>query len=157
VRQTLGVFAAAGYRAELVFSHWLAKAYHGDDFVDIIFSSGNGLCPVDDAWFDHAVEGEILGARVRFVSAEGMIWQKAYIMERERFDGADVIHLPRARGRQLDWDRLLARFGPHWRVLLSHLVLFGFVYPDDRDSVPAEVLRSLAARLQDEPAGAGSL
>jgi hypothetical protein len=157
VRATLDVFAAAGYRAELVFSHWLAKAYHGDDFVDIIFSSGNGLCPVDGAWFEQAVAGEVLGARVRFVSAEEMIWQKAYIMERERFDGADVIHLLRARGRQLDWDRLLARFGPHWRVLLSHLILFGFVYPDDRESVPARVLQTLTARLRDEPADTGRL
>jgi hypothetical protein len=156
VRQTLDVFAAAGYRAELVFSHWLAKAYHGDDFVDIIFNSGNGMCPVDEAWFDHAVAGELLGASVRFVPPEEMIWQKAYIMERERFDGADVNHLLRACGRRLDWDRLLARFGPHWRILLSHLVLFGFVYPEDRESVPGEVLHTLVERLQNEPTSAGA-
>jgi hypothetical protein len=156
VRQTLEVFTAAGYRAEIVFSHWLAKAHHGDDFVDIIFGSGNGVCSVDDAWFDHAVAGEFLGARVRFAPAEEMIWQKGYIMERERFDGADVIHLLRARGRQLDWDRLLARFGPHWCILLSHLVLFNFVYPDDRESVPAGVLHALVERLQHEPHGAGA-
>jgi hypothetical protein len=151
-RRTVDVFAAAGYRAELIFSHWLAKAYHGDDFVDVIFNSGNGLCPVDDAWFDHAVAGEVLGVSARLAPVEEMIWQKAFVMERERFDGADVNHLLRARGRQLDWDRLLARFGPHWRLLLSHLVLFGFVYPDDPERVPAHVLRGLTARLHDEPA-----
>jgi hypothetical protein len=157
VEQALGVFAAAGYRTELVFTHWLGKAFHGNDFVDIIFSSGNALCPADTSWFDHAVEGQVLGANVRLMPAEEMIWQKAYIMERERFDGADVNHLLRARGRQLDWDRLLARFGPHWRVLLSHLILFGFVYPDDRDSIPAALLRTLSARLHDEPAPVGSV
>src|SRR5262249_49398728 len=67
-----------------------------------------------------------------------------------RYDGADVNHLLRARGRELDWDRLLARFGPNWRVLLAHLVLFSFVYPDDRESVPERVLSSLAARLHVE-------
>src|SRR5207302_251148 len=87
----------------------------------------HALAVVNDAWFEHAVAGEALGRRVRLVPPEEMIWQKAYIMERERFDGADVLHLLRARGRRLDWPRLLARFGPHWRVLLSHLVLFGFV------------------------------
>jgi hypothetical protein len=157
VRQTLDVFAAAGYRAELVFAHWLAKAYHGDDFVDVIFSSGNGLCPVDNVWFDHAMEGEVLGMRVRLVAAEEMIWQKAYIMERERFDGADVIHLLHACGRQLDWDHLLARFGPHWRVLLSHLILYRFVYPSDRESIPVGVLQTLTDRLQEEPAGTENL
>jgi hypothetical protein len=147
VRRILNVFAAAGYRTEVVFSHWLGKVHCGDDFVDVIFSSGNAVCPVDDVWFEHAVEGDVFGTPVRLIPAEEMIWQKAFIMERERFDGADVAHLIRARGRQFDWDRLLARFGPNWRVLLAHLVLFGFVYPDDRDSVPEAVLRKLAAAL----------
>ena len=153
VRQTLQALAAAGYRSELLFSHWLGKAFHGNDFVDIIFSSGNGLCGVDDAWFDHAIDGEVLGADVRLIPVEEMIWQKAYIMERERFDGGDVNHLLRARGRQLDWTRLLARFGAHTRVLLGHLILFGFVYPEDRDSVPAHILSDLIARLDDAPGG----
>ncbi|HWY86204.1 MAG TPA: hypothetical protein VNX28_05750 [Gemmataceae bacterium] len=153
VQHTLQVLAAAGYRAELLFSHWLGKAFHGNDFVDIIFSSGNGLCRVDDAWFANAVGGNVLGANVRLTPVEEMIWQKAYIMERERFDGADVIHLLHARGRQLDWDRLLFRFGAHGRVLLSHLILYGFVYPDDRDSIPARVLSELIARLDRDPSG----
>jgi Uncharacterised nucleotidyltransferase len=153
VQQTLDVLAQAGYRGEIFFSHWLAKVYHGDDFIDLIFNSGNGQCAVDDAWFEHALAGEVLRTNVRLIPVEEMIWQKAYIMERERFDGADVNHLLRARGRQLDWERLLARFGPHWRILLSHLVLFGFVYPDDQESVPAWVLRSLLARFHHEPSG----
>jgi hypothetical protein len=147
VRRMLNVFAAAGFRTEVVFSHWLGKVHCGDDFLDVIFSSGNAACPVDDAWFDHAVEGEVFGTPVRLTPAEEMIWQKAFIMERERFDGADVAHLIRARGRLLDWNRLRARFGPDWRVLLAHLVLFGFIYPDDQESVPADLLRHLTAEL----------
>ena len=49
---------------------------------------------------------------------EEMIWSKAFLMERERFDGADVLHLIRARQNDLNWPRLLSRFGEHWRVLL---------------------------------------
>jgi hypothetical protein len=30
------------------------------------------------------------------VAVEEMVWQKAFIMERERFDGADVVHLIQA-------------------------------------------------------------
>jgi hypothetical protein len=154
-RRTLETFAAAGYKGEMIFSHWLAKVYHGDDFVDVIFSSGNGLCIVDDPWFEHAPEAEVLETTVRLIPVEEMIWQKGYIMERERFDGADVLHLLRARGRELDWDRLLARFDPHWRVLFSHLVLFGFVYPDDTVSVPKRVLLDLADRLRHDPPANG--
>jgi len=151
-RRTLAIFDGAGYRTELLFPHWLGKAHHHNDFIDVIFASGNGLCVVDDAWFAHAEEAAVLGTTVRLAPAEEMIWQKAYIMERERFDGADVAHLLRARGGRLDWGRLLARFGDHWRVLLCHLVLFGFVYPGDRDAVPADGLRTLTARLFEEPA-----
>jgi hypothetical protein len=36
----------------------LAKAYHGNDFIDLIFSSGNGLCAVDDDWFEPGLDRE---------------------------------------------------------------------------------------------------
>jgi hypothetical protein len=72
-----------------------------------------------------------------------MIWQKAFIMERERFDGADVQHLLRSCGQRLDWERLLRRFAEDWPVLLSHLVLFGYIYPDELDTVPPSVMERL--------------
>ena len=43
---------------------------------------------------------------------EEMIWSKAFVCERERYDGADVNHLLRACGRQMDWQRLLAALRP---------------------------------------------
>jgi hypothetical protein len=56
----------------------------------------------------------------------------------------------RVHGPKLDWDRLLRRFGPHWRVLLGHLVLFTFVYPAEREKIPARVLDELLARWRRE-------
>jgi hypothetical protein len=38
-----------------------------------------------------------------------MIWSKAFVMERECDDGADIARVPRARGDRLDWQRLLIR------------------------------------------------
>lgn len=156
--QALRTFAAEGYTTELTFPHWLAKAYGGGDFVDIIFSSGNGLCPVDDSWFAHAVEAEVVGMPVKLCPPEEIIWQKAFVMERERFDGADVVHLLRALSRSLDWERLVKRFEAHWRVLLAHLVLHGYIYPTHRDDVPDAVLNELLGRLRDDaPAGASTM
>jgi hypothetical protein len=141
VLQTLG---DVGYRTEVPFAHWLGKAYCGDDFVDIIFSSGNAVAMVDDDWFAHAIPDEVLGRPVRLIPPEEMIWSKAFIMERERYDGADIIHILRACAETLDWDRLLTRFGPYWRVLFSHLVLFGFVYPTHRRQIPHRVMAGLS-------------
>src|SRR5215475_4294406 len=47
---------------------------------------------------------------------------KSYVMERERYDGADIVHLLHACSAQFDWHRLLERFGAHWRVLLNYLI-----------------------------------
>ncbi|MFI5272553.1 MAG: hypothetical protein ACHQ4H_05905 [Ktedonobacterales bacterium] len=150
VDRALRALDAQGCHTELWSEVWLAKAFAGDDpetFVDLIFSSGNGLTTVDHDWFAHAVPETVLGMPVRLIPAEEMIWSKAFVQERERYDGADVAHTLRARGAAIDWPRLIARFGEHWRVLYSYLVLFGFTYPHDRDVIPPAVLRELSARL----------
>jgi hypothetical protein len=100
--------------------------------IDLIFRAGNGLCDVEDSWFERAQDDELLGLHVKLCAPEEMIWMKAYIMERERFDGADIAHILQSFAEKLDWPHLVHRFGPDWRVLLSHLVLFGYIYPSER-------------------------
>lgn len=143
-------FAAAGYETRLSFPHWLGKVYWADHFIDLIFNSGTGLCTVDDDWFEHAVEAEVLGMSVRLCPPEETIWQKAFIAERERYDGADVAHMLRACGETLAWPRLLRRFDRHWRVLMSHIVLFGYIYPAERGQIPGWVMADFMKRLRDE-------
>lgn len=147
---TLRVFADAGYHAELTFPHWLGKAIGDTDCVDVIFSSGNGIVTVDDEWFAHAPAATLLELPVRLIPAEEMLWSKSYVMERERYDGADITHLLRACARGLDWPRLLRRFAGDWRLLYVHLQLFGYVYPGERNAIPREVMRELAQRLKRE-------
>ncbi len=146
----MAVLGRAGFTTELTFPHWLGKASCTDGFLDVIFSSGNGVSAVDEAWFEYAVEGTAFGVPVKLSPAEEIIWSKAFIMERERYDGADVMHLFLARAEQLDWARLVRRFGPHWRVLFSHLCLFGFMYPSERQRIPAWLMAGLMGRLDHE-------
>jgi hypothetical protein len=148
--RVLGALQAAGFRVELSFPHWLAKAYGEDGFIDVIYSSGNGVVEVDGEWFAHAADGELLGVPVKLCPAEEMIWSKGYVQERERFDGADIAHLIRCRGDTMDWGRLRRRFGDHWRVLLSHLVTYGFVYPAERDKIPSWLLSELIDQFIEE-------
>ena len=54
VKAALRALARAGYKTELTFPHWLAKGTYEGDIVDLIFRAGNGLCEVDDSWFDRA-------------------------------------------------------------------------------------------------------
>jgi len=150
VQRVLDMLTRAGFKTEIAFTHWLAKARHGDKFIDVIFSSGNAVAEVDDDWFAHAVDEEVLGVPVKLCPVEEMIWSKALIMERERYDGADVAHLFRHCSGMLKWERLVRRFGGNWRVLLSHLVLFGFIYPGERALIPSAVMKDLTNRLAAE-------
>ena len=150
VVRTLTTLKAAGAVSELTFPHWLGKARYGDDCIDVIFSSGNGLATVDDEWFDHSIADEVLSLPVALIPPEEMLWSKAFVMERERYDGADITHLLRTRAADLDWTRLLRHFGEHWPVLLSHLVLFGYVYPAAARRVPPWVMEELLHRLTTE-------
>jgi len=147
VRPALDHLRSLGIGAELTFPHWLAKVTRRDDQVDLIFNSGNGVVPVDDDWFRYAVPSHVLGVPVMLSPVEEMIWSKAFVMERERFDGADVLHLLNACAETLDWSRLTRRFGRHWRVLFAHLTLFGFVYPSERRRIPEAVMRQCARFL----------
>jgi len=139
-----------GWDTEMTYPHWLAKVYAGEDFIDLIFNSGNGVTPVDERWFHDNAVADILGVPVRIANMEDGMLSKAFIMERERYDGADVAHLLQANAERLDWHGLLQRFGANWRVLLAHLTLFGFIYPGERHRVPAWVMQELMARLAAE-------
>jgi hypothetical protein len=146
----MAVLNASGCRTELTFPHWLGKAKCENALVDVIFSSGNGVSLVDDDWFRYAQPGYVFDIPVQLCPPEEIIWSKAFINERERHDGADIMHMLLACAATLDWDRLLQRFGAHWRVLLSHLCLFGFVYPSERARLPEWVMTALLERLEEE-------
>ena len=149
----LGALQNWGCRTELTFPHWLGKAYQrgGEAFVDVIFGSGNGLCPVDDDWFEHAVAGRVFDRDALLVPAEEIIWTKAFIQERERFDGADIAHLIWSQAETLDWNRLLRRFAGHEQVLLAHLLLFTYIYPGERRKVPQRIIVRLYEKVRAQP------
>ncbi|HEY4256055.1 MAG TPA: nucleotidyltransferase [Candidatus Udaeobacter sp.] len=148
VHAAMDALTRAGYKTEMTFPHWLAKAGRGRDYIDLIFRAGNGLCEVDDSWFERARDDELLGLHVKLSAPEEMIWMKAFIMERERFDGADIVHILRRCAPDLDWPHLVRRFDSDWRVLLSHLVLFGYIYPSKLGLIPVAIMEDLIARLR---------
>jgi hypothetical protein len=150
--RTLEVLAGRGYRTEYFYPFWIAKALCGDAFIDILYNSGNGLCPVDDQWFAHAEHIDVHGYRARLSPAEEQLWSKAFVQDRDRFDGSDVAHLILCRGRRFDWQRLLHRFAGHEPVLLAHLVLFGYIYPTERHIVPKWVVDRLWVVASQAPA-----
>jgi hypothetical protein len=143
----LSIVEERGYTTRVIHPHWLAKAYKDDLFIDFIFCSGNGLSQVDSSWFDYAVDKVLFGVPVKLCTPEDILWSKAFVMDRERFDGADIAHLLHECGQEFNWPWLLARFGIHWRVLLAHLLLLEFIYPGKR-IVPEWARRLLLKKAQ---------
>lgn len=144
--RALEVLERDGWRVERTDETWIYKSFKGEYFVDFIFSSGNGVATVDREWFVHSRKGVVFGHEVQLAPPEEMIWSKAFVLERERYDGADVNHIIRAVGHEMDWERVIRRFDRYWEVLLSHLMLYRFAYPADREQVPDWVLNELLSR-----------
>jgi hypothetical protein len=147
VSDILSLLKQRNYKTELTDTRWLAKIFSHDAFADLIFNANNCLSPVDDSWFIHAPYASILGKDVLLMPAEEMIWTKAYVSERDRFDGADIAHLILKCAETLDWNRLLSRFGDQWSILYIHLLYFRFIYPSQAKKIPDELFDELTKRL----------
>lgn len=130
-------------------AQWLAQAHQGDIQICTIFGQGSWTYPVDEVWMQHGRPGLLWGRPVTYAPPEEIIWSKAFICARYRFDGADIYHLILALGDQLDWNRILSRFGDDFELLFSHLLLFRYTFPSDAGMIPDWVLDQLATRLED--------
>lgn len=151
----LKLFSETGYASRLVARHWLGKVMWEDAVIDIIFGFRNGVRQLDDTWFEHAEDGVLFDIPVKVLSVEDMIWSKAFVMERERYDGADIAHLFQSRAADLDWNRLIDRFAEYWPLLLHYVVLFGFIYPAERPSIPDWVVNELTDRWRQQGVAPG--
>jgi hypothetical protein len=146
----LATLAAMGFETEVRDPVWLSKAYRGDYFVDLITGMSNGTIAVSNEWIERASITEVLGIRVKVLAAEELIVSKLFVTRRERFDGADIVHVIYGTGGKLDWTRILDLIGEHWMVLLWALVLYQYAYPAHSKFVPRAVWTDLLSRLNNE-------
>ena len=146
----LKALTQSGYRVEVTDARWIAKAFKEDYFIDIIFSTVNNLCTVDDSWFEFAIEGELYETRVKFVAPEELFWCKMYVLNRDHYDGADMNHLILKKGQQMNWKRVMNKLDQHWHLVLSQFLNFQFVYPSHIDVIPKDLFEDLLLRAKDQ-------
>ena len=137
-----------GFETEVRDPVWLAKAHRDGYYVDLITGMSNAVITVDQSWIDRGSHSAVLGVPTRVLAGEELIASKLFVNFRERFDGADVVHIIFGTQGRLDWQRLLALVGDHWELLLWELVLFHYVYPACRSFVPGEIWKYLLSRLR---------
>lgn len=139
-----------GFETEVLDPVWLAKAWRGDHYVDIITGMSNAVVRVDQSWLDRSVASEVLGVPCRILGPEELLVSKVFVVRRERFDGADIAHIVYAQGADLDWQRILNLVGDHWEMLLWSLILFRYIYPARTHQVPPWVWDLLLERFRRE-------
>jgi predicted nucleotidyltransferase len=147
-QRAIQVLQDDGFQCEVSDPVWLAKAHRGEFFVDLITGMSNGVVQVDRSWIDRATPFELFGVPVRVLGPEELILSKLFVTRRERFDGADIVHVIYGTHGQLDWDWLLQSVAEHWEVLYWMLLLFHYAYPAKVDYVPSRIWDDLMNRFQ---------
>jgi hypothetical protein len=134
--RALAFLKQRGFQVEVTDTVWLGKAWRGEFFVDFITGMSNGVIRVDDSWIQRAFPEKVLGVASRVLAPEELIASKVFVNFRERFDGADIVHIIFGTKGKLDWQRLLRLLDGHAELLFWHLVLFHYVYPAHSQYVP---------------------
>jgi hypothetical protein len=153
----LDAFAAVGFDTEVRNPHWLAKVHRPPHLLDILFAVRHVTrLRITDEWLETSLAARFLGVPTRLLGPEETVATKAYIGNRDRFDGADILHIIRALQGELDWQRLIDLLEGDEEILLWHLVLFAFVYPMHRDWLPQALMERAFERVQSTPALLGA-
>lgn len=144
----LEVLQKNGYKTEVTDERWLAKIKQGQFFADIIFGASNASMPVTDDWFRQSQKGKVFDVPINFLPPTELIWSKAFVHSRRKYDGADVAHLILICAKEINWLKLLRYMDMYWEVLLMHVLNFRFIYPSEREKIPRKIFDELLNRLQ---------
>src|SRR5947209_1641925 len=147
VPRALSTLREQGFDCEICDPVWLAKANHGEFFVDLITGMSNAALIVTDEWIQRSSPAVVIGVNTRVLGPEELIASKLFVTRRERFDGADIAHVIYGTRGQFDWQRILDIVGEHWEILLWSLLLFRYVYPAHTNYVPEWLWQDLLGRF----------
>lgn len=142
-------FQERGFHTEIEDERWIGKVFDGDRFFDVIFNSAVCINPVTDRWFEEKHTALIHGTEVQLIPPTELIYSKAFVQIRHKYDGADVAHLILRQHAAIDWKRLLSHMEQYWEVLLIHALNFRFIYPTERDLIPEWLVGELLSRLHE--------
>jgi len=146
----LKIFSGHGYKTTVPDERWLAKVSKGQFYLDIIFGSANAAVAMTDVWLRSSQTAKIFGLPVRLLPPTELFWSKAFIQDRNRYDGNDIAHLILIKHKDIDWRKLLSYMDQFWEVLLVHILTFRFIYPSERELIPRWLMNELIGRLQDQ-------
>jgi hypothetical protein len=108
--------------------HWIYRATTDGILVDIIWAMANHRAEVD-SWWMSGPSVQLRGRTVHVVPPEAMLWDKLYILQRERCDWPDVLNLLYHQGDKLAWREVLQRLEEDRPLLAGALTVFRWLSP----------------------------
>jgi hypothetical protein len=130
---------------------WIYRSHSNGVIVDIIWAMANRRAYVDETWLSAGVDVDVGGEVVRVLPAEEVIWNKLYVLQRDRCDWPDCLNLVYSAGPDLDWCRLLDRLGEDASLLAGMLAVFAWISPGRARTLPEWLWERL--RLEPPPPG----
>ena len=126
----------AGLKTEFTYKAWLGKIFNEKDYIDVIFRTSNKRIEVQKDWFKYGRSHILFGEEVLMLSPEDVIVNKMYVFGRDCYHGHDIYKLVHKMGSGLDWKRIWRAIKKDWQILEAHIILFDFVFPQDREKIP---------------------
>jgi hypothetical protein len=140
------------YFAKLPYDRWwIYRAFAGETIVDVIWAMANHRAQIDHLWMS-GPEINVRGRRVKVLPAEALLWDKLYIMQRDRCDWPDLLNLLYSTGLEIDWEYLLERMGDDAPLMAGALLVFGWVSPGRAQQLPGWVWERLGIAPPSETA-----
>jgi len=129
---------------------WIYRSTQDDTIVDVIWAMANHRAQIDELWMS-GPKIDLNGFRVKVLPAEAMLWDKLYIMQRDRCDWPDALNLIYSAGVEIDWKYLIERMGEDRALLAGALSVFRWISPGRAQELPDWIWE----RLGLEPPAAG--
>lgn len=123
---------------------WIYRSWNGDAIVDIMWAMANQRAPVDERWLSCGAAVTVNGERVRVLPVEEMIWDKLYVLQRDRCDWPEALKLIYAAGDTLDWEHLFTSVADDLPLLAGALSVFRWLCPGRARAFPGWVWERVA-------------
>ena len=108
--------------------HWIYRATSDGTIIDIMWAMANRRAEVDEWWMS-GPSVRLRGRTVKVLPAEAILWDKLYIMQRERCDWPDILNLLYYEGPKLAWEMVLKRLEDDLPLLTGALAVFRWLSP----------------------------
>jgi hypothetical protein len=119
---------------------WIYRAVLDDPIVDVIWQMANRRAAVDHLWLSRGPVVQFETVSIRLLPVEEMVWNRLYVLQRDRCDWPDVFNLLDIAWDRIDWLYLKNRLQEDLPLLCALLNVYTWLRPEMISHVPAWAL-----------------